>query len=50
MVNLGGPQKVDFLGTCFGGAGLGLTSWAMISFVGRRVQHCGVHARDDVRW
>ena len=24
MVNLGGTQKVDFLGTCFGGAGLGL--------------------------
>ena len=31
MVNLGGTQKVDFLGTCFGGAGLGLNSWAMIS-------------------
>ena len=27
MVNLGGTQKVDFLGTCFGGAGLGLHSW-----------------------
>ena len=26
MVNLGGTQKVDFLGTCFGGAGLGLHS------------------------
>ena len=23
MVNLGGNQKVDFLGTCFGGDGLG---------------------------
>ena len=23
MVNLGGTQKVDFLGTCFGGDGLG---------------------------
>ena len=40
LVNLGGTQKVDFLGTCFGGAGLGLNSWAMI----------GVHARADVRW
>ena len=46
----GGTQKVDFLGTCFGGAGLGLDSWAMISFMGTRVQHYGVHARDDVRW
>ena len=27
MVNLGGTQKVDFLGTCFGGDGLG-HSWA----------------------
>ena len=27
MVNLGGTQKVDFLGTCFGGAGLGLHSF-----------------------
>ena len=34
MVNLGGTQKVDFLGTCFGGAGLGLNSWAMISLMG----------------
>ena len=50
MVNLGGTQKVDFLGTCFGGAGLGLNSWAMISLMGTRVQHHGVHARDDVRW
>ena len=23
MVNLGGTQEVDFLGTCFGGDGLG---------------------------
>ena len=80
----GGTQKVDFLGTCFGGAGLGhlwgrgfsitgfmqemtsdgkprryrlfggeglgLNSWAMISFMGRRAPHHGVHARDDVRW
>ena len=30
MVNLGGTQKVDFLGACFGGEGLGLNSWAMI--------------------
>ena len=29
--NSGGTQKVDFLGTCFGGAGLGPNSWAMIS-------------------
>ena len=50
MVNLGGTQKVDFLGTCFGGEGLGLNSWAMISFMGRRAPHHGVHARDDVRW
>ena len=51
MVNLGGTQKVDFLGTCFGGEGLGLNSWAMISFMGRRTPHHGVHAReDDVRW
>ena len=35
----GGTQKVDFLGTCFGGAGLGHL-WG----------HYGVHARDDVRW
>ena len=34
----------------FGGAGLGLNSWAMISLMGTRVQHYGVHARDDVRW
>ena len=50
MVNLGGTQKVDFLGTCFGGEGLGLNSWAMICFMGRRAPHHGVHARDDVRW
>ena len=50
MVNLGGTQKVDFLGTCFGGEGLGLNCWAMISFMGRRAPHHGVHARDDIRW
>ena len=38
--NSGGTQEVDFLGTCFGGEGLGLNSWARI----------GVHARADVRW
>ena len=36
MVNLGGTQKVDFLGTCFGGAGLGLNSWASASLP----KHC----------
>ena len=50
MINLGGTQKVDFLGICFGGEGLGLNSWAMISFMGRRAPQHGVHARDDVRW
>ena len=50
MVNLGGTQKVDFLGTCFGGDGLGLNSWVMISCMGRRAQHHGVHTEDDVRW
>ena len=47
MVNLGGTQKVDFLGTCFGSAGLGLDSWAMISLMGTRVQHYGVHVTSD---
>ena len=45
MQEMTSDGKPDFLGTCFGGEGLGLNSWA-----GRRAPHHGVHARDDVRW